>query len=256
MGVYTGQSVVKTFTLRNPATLQASNADQLPVGVLILNGSVTTAPVSITNPATGRYEATVVLPAVAFGSLVELLITATVGGVTDSSVIWQGTNDTAPIPPAASDVVNALLNALVAPYNTPGSVGYDLNLLVAQAQPFATTLSPAPLPSPLLPLSYQDQGYVLGDTPAFTLNALLDGLTWDITSAVVTLYLTTPEKTLLAPLTATVTNGPGGIAVYQAGSGVLNQQGDWTRQWNVQKLGVSMWSDPIGFYVGYGPAFG
>lgn len=94
MPVTTGQAVTVTFTTRDPDTGSAADASDPPEGVLLLNGTDNGATVSVTNVGTGRYKAAVTLPTLADADVVELLITATVGSVTDSSVIWRDSRDT------------------------------------------------------------------------------------------------------------------------------------------------------------------
>ena len=93
MSVRSGQSITKEFTTRAFATGAATDATGTPTGTLFVNGTADAAIVTVTNQATGRYKAAVTLPTLAVGDVVDLLITATVSAVTDSSVIWWDTKD-------------------------------------------------------------------------------------------------------------------------------------------------------------------
>jgi hypothetical protein len=93
MSVRSAQSVTVLFTTRVFATGIGTNADSLPTGVLYLNGVANAATVTVANLATGKYTAQVTLPTLAVNDEVELMITATVSGVTDSGVIWGDTKD-------------------------------------------------------------------------------------------------------------------------------------------------------------------
>lgn len=81
-----GDAYAKTFTVSS-ATGAAANADSTPTGTVYVNGAATAATVTVTNPATGVYKAAVAsLPGTA-GDAVELLISATVGGIAAKSVV-------------------------------------------------------------------------------------------------------------------------------------------------------------------------
>lgn len=98
-------------------------------------------------------------------------------------------------------------------------------------------------------MPFTDQPIVVGSTIDFTLNAKKDGVVWDITGATVLLYLRKPNGTVLDAFTATVSNGPGGIAHYQVADTVLNTEGDWARQWKVEKSGVELKTRIVNFTV-------
>ena len=93
MSVNSGQAVVVTFTLRRFDTGAESNADSLPTAVLVINGVTNAAIVTVANVSTGRYKASVTLPSLNIGDLVEIVATATVNSITDSAVVWRDTSD-------------------------------------------------------------------------------------------------------------------------------------------------------------------
>lgn len=95
MSVQSGQSVTVDFSTRVFATGVGTNADSLPTGVLVLNGTNNAATVTVTNISTGLYKAQVTLPTLSIKDIVSIVITATVSGVTDSGVIWTDTKDIA-----------------------------------------------------------------------------------------------------------------------------------------------------------------
>jgi hypothetical protein len=92
MSVRSGQSITVDFTTRD-STGALANADSLPAGTLVVNGTDNAASVTVTNKATGRYKAAVTLPALAVGDVVQLYVAATVGGVGDGDVIWEDSKD-------------------------------------------------------------------------------------------------------------------------------------------------------------------
>lgn len=98
-------------------------------------------------------------------------------------------------------------------------------------------------------MAYTRQPIIVGDTVDFTLNAKKDGVIWDITDGTVTLTLKKPDSTILGPYTATVSNGPGGVAHYQVSNSILDESGDWSRQWKVTKSGVELKTRTIRFQV-------
>ncbi len=93
MSVTSGQSITKRFTTRAFATGVATDATGTPTGILYVNGTADAAVVTVTNTATGKYKAAVTLPTLITGDLVEIEITATVSGVTDSQTIWCDAKD-------------------------------------------------------------------------------------------------------------------------------------------------------------------
>lgn len=95
MTVQSGQSVIQLFTTRAFATGVATNATGTPTGTLYLNGASNAAAVTVTNLSTGVYTASVTLPTLAVNDGVELIIAATVAGVSDNAVIWGDSKDLA-----------------------------------------------------------------------------------------------------------------------------------------------------------------
>lgn len=110
MSVRSAQSVTKVFTTRNFSTGAAANADSTPAGTLYVNGTADAAAVTVTNLATGVYKASVTLPTLAVGDIVDLRIAATVNSVSDSGVIWSDTKDVfaGAIPDVAAGGTNGL----------------------------------------------------------------------------------------------------------------------------------------------------
>lgn len=92
--IKSNQIVTKIFVTTDPATGGGANADSLPIGALYINGTLNVANVTINNIATGIYSATVTLPMLSPGDGVNLTITATIGAVTGTGVIWEDTVDT------------------------------------------------------------------------------------------------------------------------------------------------------------------
>ncbi len=93
MSVRSGQSITKVFTTRSFSTGVATDATGTPTGTLYVNGTADAASVTVTNIATGVYKATVTMPTLAVGDVVDLRINATVSAVTDNAVIWWDTKD-------------------------------------------------------------------------------------------------------------------------------------------------------------------
>lgn len=89
-GHKTGETVTIDFTTASPTTGAAANADSLPTGSLVLNGTDNAATVTVTNKEVGVYKAAVTLPTVTDGDELQLRIAATVGGVAGKGVIWTG----------------------------------------------------------------------------------------------------------------------------------------------------------------------
>lgn len=90
--------------------------------------------------------------------------------------------------------------------------------------------------------TYVVQPIVVGDTIDFVINARKDGAVYDLTDATVSLYLQKPDGTVLSAFSATVSDGPGGVAHYQTATTVLDTAGDWVRQWKTVKSGVVLWT--------------
>lgn len=85
--IYSGQVLTKIFFTYNGFGM-STDADSLPTGTLVVNGADNGATVTVTKLSTGRYKATVTLPELAVGDVVDLSITATVGGVARSAVVY------------------------------------------------------------------------------------------------------------------------------------------------------------------------
>jgi hypothetical protein len=94
MGYKTGDVVIADFCTQAPATGAATDADSLPTGKLVINGTDNAAAVTVTNKATGNYQAAVTLPAIASGDTLQIRIAATVGGVAGKGIVWAGVGDT------------------------------------------------------------------------------------------------------------------------------------------------------------------
>ena len=91
MTVQSGQSVTQIFTTRSISGVGTS-ADSLPTGILYVNGVASVTAV-IALISTGLYKAVVTMPTLVNGDEVNLVISATVLGVSDKSIIWGDTND-------------------------------------------------------------------------------------------------------------------------------------------------------------------
>lgn len=89
-----GDTVRKTFTTHD-ATGAATNADSLPTASVYRNGTLDAAvTVTVANLATGLYSAVCTLPSgYAAGDSVQVVVSATVGGVTASLSIDLGVLD-------------------------------------------------------------------------------------------------------------------------------------------------------------------
>jgi hypothetical protein len=93
MSVRSAQSVTVDFTTRVWSTGIGTNADSLPTGKLVLNGTDNAATVTVTSISTGVYSAQVTLPTLAIGDVVSLRIAATVSSISDAAIIWTDTKD-------------------------------------------------------------------------------------------------------------------------------------------------------------------
>jgi hypothetical protein len=94
MSVRSAQSVTRLFTTES-STGAATNADSLPTGTLYVNGTADAATVTVTNVTTGVYKAAVTLPTLAIGDEVELVASATIGGVAAKALVWRDAKDVA-----------------------------------------------------------------------------------------------------------------------------------------------------------------
>jgi hypothetical protein len=93
MSVRSGQSIeVRFYTQGSSGSV---NADSLPTGALVVNGTVNGATVTVANVGTGKYTANVTLPTLAIGDQVAIEITATVSSITNVATIWADTKDLA-----------------------------------------------------------------------------------------------------------------------------------------------------------------
>lgn len=97
--------------------------------------------------------------------------------------------------------------------------------------------------------TYIPQKIVVGDTIDFTLSAKKNGSAWNITDGSVLLYLVKPDATVLGPYTATLSSPATGGAHYAVDTDVIDQSGDWLRQWKVSAGGETLWSQEISFPV-------
>jgi hypothetical protein len=94
------------------------------------------------------------------------------------------------------------------------------------------------------------QPVIVSDTIDFTLNALKDGVVWDLTGATVSLYLLKPDKvTKVGPFAAALSDAVNGVAHYQVASTVIDRVGTWQRQWRVVLGSVQLWSKLYSFDV-------
>ena len=97
---------------------------------------------------------------------------------------------------------------------------------------------------------------VVGGNYLWQLSAKKDGVTYNLTGATVTLSFYQPSTVTKRQYTATVTDGPGGLAEYQNPTGTFSPDsagvdvsGDWVRSWKVVKSGVVLESREIRFKV-------
>ena len=89
-----GDTISLDFTT-HLATGGFSNADALPTGVLIRNGTDTAEVVTVTNKAVGQYNAAATIPVgYAAGDLVQVRIACTVAAVAGGGIIWSNQLDT------------------------------------------------------------------------------------------------------------------------------------------------------------------
>lgn len=96
---------------------------------------------------------------------------------------------------------------------------------------------------------YRDQNIVVGNDVSFTLEVKKDGVVWDISSASVLFYLRDPDGNWSTAYTATVTDGPGGVAVYNAAETVIDQEGSWMKQWEITKDDITLRTEAEAFTV-------
>jgi len=87
-----GDTISDQFHVSNPATAGLVDADEMPTGVLVINGSNSPATVTITKLGTGLYKFSVVLPTLTGDPItLSVRIAATVGGVDAGGTVWKGT---------------------------------------------------------------------------------------------------------------------------------------------------------------------
>lgn len=122
--VKSAQSVATTFTIHNPTTGADAAPDALPTAVLMLNGTANAAVVTVaTAGATGRYKATVTLPALAAGDVVEVIAIAIVGGITASGKVWSDVGVTKWVSELQDITLSSIWDRLLTSIVTSGSVG-------------------------------------------------------------------------------------------------------------------------------------
>lgn len=95
MSVRSGQSIVIEFCTARFDTGAAADASPTPTGTLVVNGVDNAASVTVTGIDVGRYKASVTLPTLAVGDVVELYVAATVNSVAGKAVVWRETKDVA-----------------------------------------------------------------------------------------------------------------------------------------------------------------
>jgi len=98
------QNIVKLFTTSNPTTGAAADASSLPTGTLYINGTANAAVVTVANITTGLYKASVTLPTLTAGDVVDIRVAATVATVAGEGVIFSGVADTKRVSDLAIDV--------------------------------------------------------------------------------------------------------------------------------------------------------
>ena len=115
--VKTGASVALQF-LVSDANGALSNADALPTGTLVKNGTATADVVTVSNISTGVYSASVTMPTLAAGDVMQIRIAATIGGVTTGGVVWRDDADTKYV----SDTLSANVTQLNGTAQTAGDI--------------------------------------------------------------------------------------------------------------------------------------
>lgn len=139
MSLKTGQTIAPIFTTHSSTDDALVDADTLPAGVLHVNGVVDAAAVTVTNISTGRYKASVALPALSAGDVVSLFIAATMGGVVTGGKIFEVVADTIRNSdlsiPTAGAIADAVLDEDNADHLTAGSVGKAIDNAGSAANP-------------------------------------------------------------------------------------------------------------------------
>ena len=92
----------------------------------------------------------------------------------------------------------------------------------------------------------------VGSTYDFILNAKKDGVTWNITGATVTVVFRKPDASQVTR-SATVTDGPNGVAAYAGTTTDLDVIGGWRRTWRVVLGAIDLRYIPIPFSVQAAP---
>lgn len=133
--VKSGQTWVVEF-VTSSSTGAATDSDSLPAGVLVVNGADNAASVTVTKITTGRYKAAVTLPTLAAGDVVEMAITATIGGIAAAQVVARDVADTVRV----SDV-DAVLTAIK-------GAGWTTETLVAIQAAIGTRLAASSYTAP------------------------------------------------------------------------------------------------------------
>lgn len=141
--VKTGDTIAAVFTTQSPTTGAATNADSTPTGTLVINGVDNAAAVTVTNRATGDYKAAVTLPAVATADTVQILIAATVGGVSGKRVVWSSDGTTKRVPDLNDLAATAIVSG-GAITTSGGKASADLQTIKTQSVTCgaAVTISP------------------------------------------------------------------------------------------------------------------
>ena len=94
MSIKPGDSVTVDFVTTHPETSAAADADSLPTGTLVKNGTDDATTVTVTNKETGVYKAAVTIPGgFSAGDEVQIRIDATVNSVDGKGIIFTATLD-------------------------------------------------------------------------------------------------------------------------------------------------------------------
>ena len=128
MATKPSSSVTVDFTTQTPSTGAATDADTLPAGTLVVNGTDNGATVTVTNKETGVYKAAVTIPDLTAGDEVQIRIDATVGGVAGKAVVWTDHVDTklnANLQDLTAAQVNAQADTALADYDPPTKTEMD-----------------------------------------------------------------------------------------------------------------------------------
>ena len=122
MATKPSSSVTVDFTTQTAATGAATDADSLPAGTLVVNGTDNGASVTVTNKATGIYKAAVTIPALSDGDEVQIRIAATVDSIAGVAVIWTDHIDSklnADLQDLTAAQVNAEADTALSDYDPP-----------------------------------------------------------------------------------------------------------------------------------------